>query len=85
MEHAKRIGYVLYFIVWYCIVSIDLYRASYSAHQSKALPVRETQRARIEQYVCIEYIKLLYSRILLPEIRTILCTFSKHNMLINVT
>ena len=28
----------------YCIVSIHLYSASCSAHQSDALPVRETQR-----------------------------------------
>ena len=28
----------------YCIVSIHLYSASYSAHQSETLPVRETQR-----------------------------------------
>src|SRR6218665_3364124 len=28
----------------YCIVSIYLYSASCSAHQSEALPVRETQR-----------------------------------------
>ena len=28
----------------YCIVSIHLYSASCSAHQSEALPVRETQR-----------------------------------------
>jgi len=28
----------------YCIVSIRLYSASCSAHQSEALPVRETQR-----------------------------------------
>src|SRR6218665_2629263 len=31
-------------IVLYCIVSINLYSASCSAHQSEALPVRETQR-----------------------------------------
>jgi len=31
-------------IVLYCIVSIHLYSASCSAHQSVALPVRETQR-----------------------------------------
>src|SRR6218665_1632442 len=31
-------------IVLYCIVSIYLYSASCSAHQSEALPVRETQR-----------------------------------------
>jgi len=31
-------------IVLYCIVSIHLYSASCSAHQSEALPVRETQR-----------------------------------------
>src|SRR6218665_1128678 len=30
--------------VLYCIVSIHSYSASYSAHQSEALPVRETQR-----------------------------------------
>ena len=30
--------------VLYCIVSIHLYSASCSAHQSEALPVRETQR-----------------------------------------
>jgi len=28
----------------YCIVFIHLYSASCSAHQSEALPVRETQR-----------------------------------------
>src|SRR6218665_3506984 len=33
-----------YCIVLYCIVSIHLYSASCSAHQSEALPVRETQR-----------------------------------------
>jgi len=32
------------FINRYCIVSIHLYSASYSAHQSEALHVRETQR-----------------------------------------
>src|SRR6218665_1818575 len=31
-------------LVLYCIVSIHLYSASCSAHQSEALPVRETQR-----------------------------------------
>ena len=31
-------------IVLYCIVSIYLYSASCSAHQSEALPVQETQR-----------------------------------------
>ena len=31
-------------IVLYCIVSIHLYCASCSAHQSEALPVRDTQR-----------------------------------------
>src|SRR6218665_408260 len=31
-------------IVLRCIVSIHLYSASQSAHQSEALPVRETQR-----------------------------------------
>src|SRR6218665_987649 len=30
--------------VLYCIVSIHLYSASCSAHESEALPVRETQR-----------------------------------------
>src|SRR6218665_2200888 len=35
---------VLYCIVLYCIVSIHLYSASCSAHQSEALPVRDTQR-----------------------------------------
>src|SRR6218665_3544736 len=34
----------VYNIVLYCIVSIHLYSASCSAHQSEALPVRETQR-----------------------------------------
>jgi len=33
-----------YCIVLYCIVSIHLYSASCSEHQSEALPVRETQR-----------------------------------------
>src|SRR6218665_1143052 len=31
-------------IVSFCIVSIHLYRASCSAHQSEARPLRETQR-----------------------------------------
>src|SRR6218665_3978572 len=31
-------------LLLYCIVSINLYSASCSAHQSEALPVRETQR-----------------------------------------
>src|SRR5688572_5816491 len=31
-------------IVLYCIVSINLYSASRSPHQSEALPVRKTQR-----------------------------------------
>ena len=35
---------VLYCIVLYCIVSIHLYSASYSAHESEALPVLENQR-----------------------------------------
>src|SRR6218665_801861 len=35
---------VLYCIVLYCIISIHLYSASCSAHQSEALPMRETQR-----------------------------------------
>ena|SRR6218665_3407449 len=34
-------------IILYCIVSIYLYSASCSAHQSEALPVRETQREEI--------------------------------------
>src|SRR6218665_3876785 len=34
----------LFCIVLYCIVSIYLYSASCSAHQSEVLPVRETQR-----------------------------------------
>src|SRR6218665_2180918 len=33
-------------IVLYCIVSIHLYSAACSAHQSEALPVRETQREK---------------------------------------
>src|SRR6218665_298427 len=33
-----------YIFVLYCIVSIYLFSASCSAHQSEALPVRETQR-----------------------------------------
>ena len=32
------------YLVLYCIVTIYLYSASCSAHQSEALPVRETQR-----------------------------------------
>jgi len=37
------------FFVWsafngYCIVSIHLYSASYSAHESEVLPVQKTQR-----------------------------------------
>ena len=49
-----RVCIVLYYIVLHClvlhcivlyrIVSIHLYSASYSAHQSEALPVRETPR-----------------------------------------
>src|SRR6218665_3305257 len=35
---------VLYCIVLYCIVYLHLYNTSCSAHQSEALPVRETQR-----------------------------------------
>jgi len=31
-------------IVLYCIYTVHLYSASYSAHQSEALPVQETQR-----------------------------------------
>jgi len=34
----------MYCIVLYCIAFIHLYSASCSAHQSEALPVRETQR-----------------------------------------
>src|SRR6218665_338640 len=36
--------YACVHIVLYCIVSMHLYSASCSAHQSEALPVRETQR-----------------------------------------
>src|SRR6218665_3643344 len=36
---------VLVVLFLYCIVSIHLYSASFSAHQSEALSVRETQRA----------------------------------------
>ena len=44
-------------IVLYCIVSINLYSASCSAHQSEALPVRETQREesreeKLSQWSC---------------------------------
>src|SRR6218665_568477 len=38
-------------IVLYCIVSIHLYSASCSAHQSEALPVRETQREESSLYI----------------------------------
>src|SRR6218665_3017353 len=31
-------------IILYCILSIHLFSASYSAHQSEALPLREAQR-----------------------------------------
>jgi len=40
-------------IVLYCIVSIHLYSASCSAHQSEALPVRETQREENSVNVCV--------------------------------
>jgi len=33
----------------YCIVSIHLYSASCSAHQSEALPVRENQREDLDR------------------------------------
>jgi len=36
------------FNILYCIVSIYLYSSSHSAHQSEALPVRETLRERKE-------------------------------------
>src|SRR6218665_480769 len=35
--------------ILYCIVSLHLYSASCSAHQSEALPVRETQREESRQ------------------------------------
>ena len=35
------------YLVLYCIISIHLYSASCSAHQSEALPVREAQREEI--------------------------------------
>jgi len=38
--------------VLYCIVSIHLYSASCSAHQSEVLPVQETQRE--ESSLCIQ-------------------------------
>jgi len=34
----------IHYIIRDCIVSIHLYSAAYSAHQSDALPVRKTQR-----------------------------------------
>ena len=41
-HHAPGL-YILCNVYMYCIVSIHLYCASCSAHQSEALPVRETQ------------------------------------------
>src|SRR6218665_3307292 len=40
----RLLTYLLYGIALFCIVSIHLYSASCSAHQSEELPVRETQR-----------------------------------------
>src|SRR6218665_3901769 len=42
--HFSRLIYQAHTLNLYCIVSIHLYSASCSAHQSEALPVRETQR-----------------------------------------
>ena len=41
---CKNLNMRYIYTVLYCIVSIHLYSASCSAHQSEALPVRETQR-----------------------------------------
>src|SRR6218665_2430776 len=43
-EFAILITIPVHCIVLYCIVSIHLYSASYSAHESEALPVLENQR-----------------------------------------
>jgi len=43
-EWARNVNDTKTIHIGYCIVSIHLYSASYNAHQSEALPVRETQR-----------------------------------------
>src|SRR6218665_604804 len=40
---------MLWYVLLYCIVSIHLYSASPSAHQSEALPVRETQKGAVHK------------------------------------
>src|SRR6218665_1643525 len=52
--HQQRINYALYVMhiyVLYCIISIHSYSASCNAHQSDALPVRETQREDSTTYI----------------------------------
>ena len=46
---VERIQWLLY-----CIVSIHLYSASCSAHQSEALPVQKTQREELKLEVVID-------------------------------
>src|SRR6218665_2179508 len=43
-QHIDTPSYIFEARTLYCIASIHLYGASCSAHQSEALPVRETQR-----------------------------------------
>ena len=49
-------------IALYCIVSVHLYSASCSAHQSEALPVRETQREENSLRIRRFYYNELFSR-----------------------
>src|SRR6218665_2473259 len=47
----------------YCIVSIHLYGASCSAHQSEALPVREAKREESRGFGCHRSHLLFYFRL----------------------
>src|SRR6218665_3886937 len=70
-------------IVLYCIVSIYLYSASCSAHQSEALPVRKTQRE--ESRNTISYMYLHYDfklQFLLLFLLLLLQVFSPFTLLL---
>src|SRR6218665_1271305 len=58
-KYLHTVFCVYTYIQLYCIVSIHLYSASCSAHQSEALPVRETQREEssyTQSYIHTTYI-----------------------------
>ena len=69
-------------IVLYCVVSIHLYNASCSGHQSEALPVRETQREERSMYIvqqCVGMCACMYVCLFVCMYVYIPCRFRGQN------